>query len=138
MFDMASAVLAACPGCLLTPDMTAALYAAAEADDGVLTDAQVQAIVLPLMPEGNPPAYTIGQPSYPPPVLAKGATPLVPPTLPPQPDVLVPVDNRTDMGTVATFAQGLVRFQDSNPDPRDGWSIEVAEDHGLFVLGEGG
>lgn len=94
---LTAAFYTACPGIVLTREIDDALSAAYQAGGyRPMTDAAIRAIVLPL---------------------AGGA-------LPPQPTVLLPIDGDLAHGTVATFAKGLKRFADSNPCPRDGWSIE--------------
>lgn len=117
----------ACPGVVLTRDIEAAIAALPASSNS----AAIQAVVLPLMPEGNPFEYTSGAP---PAIgtLIPGATPVFAAALPPQPDVVLttganPAFGMPNTGTVATFATGLKLFQDSNPDPTDGWSIEFAE-----------
>jgi hypothetical protein len=118
---------AACPGIVLTRDIDAAL-----ADLGAGSDrAQIQAAVLPLVPEGNPPQYTRGAPPSNP-LVMPNATPVLGPALPPQPVVAIPISGGANpaLGSVLTFAQGMKRFADSNPDPLDGWSIEWVEGDG--------
>lgn len=116
---------AACPGVVMTRDIEAALAALPATSSA----SAIQAAVLPLLPEGSAFQYT---PGAPPAIGAAmpGATPVVAAALPPQPNVLLPVDGGTvaSWGTVATFAAGMKRFSDSNPDPHDGWSIEWDDD----------
>lgn len=126
------AFYAACPGIELTRDMETALYALSP----TATAAQIQAVILPLVPEGNPFQYTAGAPPAIG-ILMPGASPVLPPALPPQPVVLLPIDGNPAtppinpvLGTVATFAKGLKRFQDSNPDWLDGWSIDQTDSAG--------
>lgn len=124
--DLAS-FYAACPGVVLTRDIDAAIAAL---PDGSST-ATIQAAVLPLIPEGNPFEYVNAAPAeFGTPI--PGATPVLPAALPPQPDVVLttganPAFNMPATGTVTVFAAGLPLFQDSNPDPYDGWSVEFAE-----------
>lgn len=119
---------AACPGVVATRDIEAALAGLAAGSN----TAAIQAAVLPLIPEGNPFEYVNGAPPQFG-TLIPGATPVFAAALPPQPDVELPVGanpafNVPDhLGTIATFAKGLPLFQDSNPDPYDGWSVEFAE-----------
>ena len=89
-----------------------------------LTCAQILAIILPLMPEGNPPQYVNG-PATGFPINQPGASPLFPPALPPQPIVAVAAIGDAYLSpTVPVFAKGLPRFEDSNPEPFDGWAID--------------
>ena len=120
-----AAFYAACPGVVATRDIEAALAGLAAGSDA----AAIQAAILPLIPEGNPPQYTRGAPPAMP-LVMPGASPVFGAVLPPQPDVAVPVSGGANprLGTVFTFARGLPRFADSNPDPRDNWSIEQNED----------
>lgn len=127
-----AAFYGACPGVVIDRAIEAALAALPNGSSA----AAIQAAVLPLMPEGNPPQYTPGAPPEPP-LLQPGGSPVFAAQLPPQPDSEIPVDGAgapayTDAppppwGNVAIFAQGLPRFADSNPDPMDNWSIEVEE-----------
>ena len=128
-YDLRTPFALYAPGVVWTRDIEAALVAA-YADGGYapLNQSQVLTAVLPLIPEGNPPQYTPGPPPANP-AIQPGATPLLTAALPAQPDVLVAIDGRSDAGTVATFAKGLPRFADSNPDPLDGWAIDNA---GIF------
>jgi hypothetical protein len=130
-FDLLGAFYAACPGIVLTRDIDSALHAAAGA--GSLTGAQILTIVLPLVPEGNPPQYTRGSPPAVP-VLMPNATPIFAAALPPQPNVAIPIDGGSNpgTGTVLTFAKGLKRFADSNPEALDGWSIEREQADGAL------
>jgi hypothetical protein len=107
-YDVLDAIDALCPGVVPVRAMTAALAAAYPPSGAAPNAAQVQAVVLPLMPDGNPPQYTAGAPADPP-LPMPGATPVFAAALPPYPT-------------------GLPLFQDSNPDPIDGWSIELGED----------
>lgn len=129
-YDIRTPFLAWVPGVVWTRDIEAGLAAQYAANGFTpLTQAQVLAVVLPLIPEGNPPQYTPGAPPANPAIMP-GASPVLGPALPPQPVVLLPIDGRSDMGNVATFAQGLKRFKDSNPDPMDGWAIDDAAGYG--------
>lgn len=121
--DLAS-FYAACPGVVRTRDIDAALGGLPAGSSA----AAILAVVLPLIPEGNPPQYTRGAPPAMP-LVMPGASPVFPAALPPQPIVAVPVSGGANprLGTVLTFAKGLKRFQDSNRDPLDGWSIEWDE-----------
>lgn len=110
---------AACPGVVLSRDIDTAIAALPATSSA----AAIRAAVLPLMPEGNPPQYTRGAPPAMPAVMPN-ASPLFAAALPPQPVMLIPIDGDPAHGTVATFARGLKRFQDSNPCPSDDWSIE--------------
>lgn len=101
--DLAS-FYAACHGVLASPDIDAALHALGASP----TAGQIRAAVLPLIPEGNPPQYTRGAPPAMP-LVMPGATPVLAAALP-------------------VYPAGLKRFADSNPDPRDGWSIEMDDD----------
>lgn len=115
---------AACPGVVLTRDIEAAIAALPATSSA----AAIMAAVVPLMPEGDPPQYTKGAPPAMPAVMP-GASPIFAAALPPQPIVAVPVSGGSNprLGTVLTFAKGLPRFADSNPDPLDDWSIEWSE-----------
>lgn len=117
------AFYAACPGVELTRDMQTAIAALPAGSSA----AAIEAVVLPLIPQGNPFEYVNGPPGS---TLMPGASPVLSAALPPQPTIAVPVDGGANpaLGTVLTFAKGLPRFQDSNPDPLDGWSIERDED----------
>jgi hypothetical protein len=100
------AFYAACPGVVLVRDMDAAL-AALPADASV---AAIRAAILPLMPEGNPLEYMPGAP----PAIGTpmpGGSPVLQTALP-------------------AYPAGLPRFQDSNPDPLDGWSIDRSDPAG--------
>lgn len=114
---------AACPGVLLTRNIEAAIAALPTGSAA----AAIQSAVLPLIPEGNPPQYTAGAPPAMP-LIQPNATPVFAAALPPQPDQQIPIDGNSALGTVATFAKGLPRFQDSNPDPRARWSIDQPEE----------
>lgn len=117
----------ACPGVVATRDIEAALAALSAS----ASDAAIEAAVLPLIPEGNPPQYTRGAPPAMP-LVMPGASPLFAAALPPQPTLAVPVSGGANprLGTVLTFAKGLPRFADSNPDPLDNWSVE--QDEGIL------
>lgn len=125
-YDPRSALALFAPGVVLTRDLEAALAQQYQTNGFTpLTSSQVLSLALPLISEGNPPQYTPGPPPAQP-ILMPGASPVFGPALPPQPSVLVPISGGANpaLGTVATFAQGLKRFVDSNPDPLDGWAID--------------
>lgn len=119
--DIAARFYAACPGVVPTAEIDAAIRALGDNPSA----ADLLAAVLPLIPEGNPFVYTLGAPPEIG-VLRPGATPVYTAALPPQPIVAVPVSGGSNprLGTVLTFAKGLPRFADSNPEPLDDWSIE--------------
>ena len=124
-WDALGAIYLACPGIVITRDMISAVLLAFQAADyQPLTSAAVSALVLPLVPEGDPPQYVNGPPpAFP--LDQPGATPLFPPALPPQPIATAPALGAVDLATtVPVFAKGLPRFQDSNPEPLYGWSID--------------
>ncbi|HEV2187512.1 MAG TPA: hypothetical protein VGR70_09905 [Stellaceae bacterium] len=130
-YDPRSALALFAPGVVLTRDLEAALAQQYQTNGFTpLTQAQVLALAQPLIPEGNPPEYTAGPPPAQP-ILMPGASPVFAAALPPQPSVLVPIDGGANpqLGTVATFAKGLRRFVDSNPDPYDGWAIDNPSIH---------
>ena len=124
-YDIASAFARCCPGVIMDRDIESALLLAYQAGGCMPLDcSQILAIVLPLMPEGNPPQYVNGcPPNFP--LDQPGATPLFPPALPPQPDFTAQaVGDAYLSATVPVFQKGLPRFEDSNPEPLDGWAID--------------
>lgn len=118
----------ACPGVVLTREIEAVLAGLAPGSSA----AAIAAAVTPLMPDGNVPQYTRTAPVEPPAPMPN-SSPVYTAALPAQPNVLIPVDGGdlvpgSNWGNAATFAQGLRRFADSNPDPLDNWSIEAVLD----------
>lgn len=115
----------ACPGVVNDRSMDAALAALpATASNGTIV-----AAITPLIPDGNVPIYTEGQPTYPPNPVMPGSSPVFAAALPPQPTVQV-TNQPTGADAIPTtfqFQKGLPLFQDSNPDWFDNWSIEMSE-----------
>lgn len=113
------------PGVVPTREMYDGVVAAWRAKGYMpLSAAQMQAIVLPLMPEGDAPQCTPGAPPSMP-ILQPGASPAVPAALPAQPSAQPVGGGETPAaGTVQHFPWGLPRFRDSNPPPLDGWALD--------------
>src|SRR5579871_6275741 len=128
------AIFAQCaPGVVLTAEIDAALHLAYQQNGyQPLTCAQVLAVVLPLIPDGNPPEYTLGAPTWPPPTPQPGATPTFTAELPAQPtQTTAQIVGDVPPGRgVALFPWGLPRFKDSNPTPLDDWAIDNEADFG--------
>ena len=107
-FNILTVLAHCCPGTILSKEMETSLMAALSAanyDAHGTADVcpAVLAAVLPHMPDGTAPQYTLGAPPVPP-LAMPGAVPVA--------------------GTVGVFPWGLPRFQDSNPTPLDNWSID--------------
>jgi hypothetical protein len=127
-FNILTVLAHCCPGTILSKEMETSLMAALSAanyDAHGTADVcpAVLAAVLPHMPDGTAPQYTLGAPPVPP-LAMPGAVPVVTAALPPQPVAEAGIGAVPVAGTVGVFPWGLPRFQDSNPTPLDNWSID--------------